>query len=153
MLSACAASTVTPDTNGRVRGTVVNVSDGDTITVKFANKSEKIRLIGVDTPETVHPTKPVGCFGPEASAHTKSLLPKGTDVYVVRDVEARDYYRRLLGYVYRVSDDLFINLDLVAQGFGTPLSIAPNTAFESQFVAAAQQAEQSNIGLWAQCRR
>lgn len=136
-----------------MRGTVVNVSDGDTITVKFANKSEKIRLIGVDTPETVHPTKPIGCFGPEASAHTKSLLPKGTAVYVVRDVEARDYYRRLLGYVYRSSDDLFINLDLVANGFGTPLSIAPNTAYESEFVAAAQKAEQSNIGLWAQCRR
>ena len=84
VLSACASATVQPDADGRVHGTVVSVADGDTVTVKFASGQEKIRLIGVDTPETVHPTKPVGCFGPEASAYTKALLPKGTDVYVVR---------------------------------------------------------------------
>jgi micrococcal nuclease len=121
--------------------------------VKFASGQEKIRLIGVDTPETVHPTKPVGCFGPEASAYTKALLPKGTDVYVVRDAEARDRYKRLLAYVYRTADDLFVNLSLVSGGFAVPLSIAPNTAHEKDFVAAAIEAERTNIGLWAQCRR
>lgn len=76
VLSACASATVQPDADGRVHGTVVSVTDGDTVSVKFASGEEKIRLIGVDTPETVHPTKPVGCFGPEASAYTKALLPK-----------------------------------------------------------------------------
>jgi micrococcal nuclease len=121
--------------------------------VNFASGQEKIRLIGVDTPETVHPTKPIGCFGPEASAYTKALLPKGTDVYVVRDAEARDRYKRLLAYVYRTADNLFVNLSLVSGGFAVPLSIAPNIAHEKDFVAAAIEAERTNIGLWAQCRR
>ena len=90
LLFGCAQkhATVTPD--GRVHGIVTHVTDGDTVAVRFGSTTEKIRLIGVDTPETVHPTKPVGCFGPEASAYAKALLPKGTDVYVVRDAEARD---------------------------------------------------------------
>ena len=153
VLSACASAAVQPDADGRVHGTVVSVADGDTVTVKFASGQEKIRLIGVDTPETVHPTKPVGCFGPEASAYTKALLPKGTDVYVVRDAEARDKYKRLLAYVYRTADNLFVNLSLVSGGYALPLSIAPNTAHETDFVAAAIEAERTNIGLWAQCRR
>ena len=57
VLSACASATVQPDADGRVHGTVVSVADGDTVTVKFASGQEKIRLIGVDTPETVHPTR------------------------------------------------------------------------------------------------
>jgi len=74
-------------------------------------------------------------------------------VYVVRDAEARDKYSRLLAYVYRTTDNLFVNLSLVSGGFAVPLSIAPNTAHENDFVAAAVSAEQANIGLWAQCRR
>jgi micrococcal nuclease len=74
-------------------------------------------------------------------------------VYVVRDAEARDRYKRLLAYVYRTADNLFVNLSLVSGGFAVPLSIAPNTAHEKDFVAAAIEAERTNIGLWAQCRR
>ena len=152
LLFGCAQkqATVTPD--GRVHGVITYVADGDTIAVRFGGTTEKIRLIGVDTPETKHPTKPVGCWGPEASAHTTALLPPGTDVYIVRDTEARDRYKRLLAYVYRTDDNLFVNKELLAGGWGVPLSIAPNTAFETDFAAAAYSAQQANLGLWAHCR-
>jgi micrococcal nuclease len=153
VLSSCAAATVQPDASGRVHGSIISVADGDTVVVRFPTGNETIRLIGVDTPETVHPSKPVECFGPEASARTKQLLPKGTKVYIVRDTEARDRYQRLLAYVYRSTDHLFINKDLIAGGWGVPLFIAPNTAFETDFAASAYVAQQSRLGLWGQCRR
>lgn len=153
VLSSCASAAVQPDASGRVHGSIISVADGDTVVVRFPTGSETIRLIGVDTPETVHPTKPVECFGPEASARTKHLLPKGTKVYVMRDAEARDRFQRLLAYVYRSVDNLFVNMDLVAGGWGTPLSIAPNNAYETDFAAAAYSAQQSRLGLWGRCRR
>ena len=134
-------------------GVIVDVSDGDTITVSLGGREGKVRLIGVDTPETVHPTKPVGCYGPEASAFTKAQLPKGTKVKLVRDVEARDYYDRLLAYVYRSADNVFINLELVRLGFGTPLNIEPNSAYRQAFVDAAFDAREANRGLWQACHR
>ncbi|MEI6199502.1 MAG: thermonuclease family protein [Actinomycetota bacterium] len=152
LLFGCAQKHVSLQSDGRVHGVITHVIDGDTVDVRFTGTTEKIRLIGVDTPETKHPTKPVGCWGPEASAHTTALLPVGTDVYVVRDVEARDKYKRLLAYVYRSVDNLFVNYELVAGGWGVPLSIAPNTAFETDFAAAANSAQQGKLGLWAHCR-
>ena len=153
VLSSCAAATVQPDASGRVHGSIIHVTDGDTISVSLAGHRETIRLIGVDTPETKHPTKPVGCWGPEASAHTTSLLPKGTDIYVLRDEEARDKYGRMLAYVYRSADNLFINHELLAGGWGVPLSIAPNTAFATDFAAASSAADQAQLGLWGHCPR
>src|SRR4051794_14552875 len=76
------------------RATVVRVVDGDTIVLSFDGHDEKVRLIGIDTPETVDPDRPVGCFGHEASAFTTGLLPAGTAVLVERDAEARDPYGR-----------------------------------------------------------
>ena len=107
----------------------------------------------MNTPETKHPTKPIECYGPEASARTHALLPDGTDVYIVRDEEARDKYGRLLAYVYRTSDNLFINLELVAGGYATPMVFPPNTSYETAIAEASQRAEQTNIGLWGNCRR
>ena len=152
LLFGCAQKQATVTADGRVHGIITHVTDGDTVAVRFGSTTEKIRLIGVDTPETKHPTKPVGCWGPEASAHTKALLPPGTDVYIVRDAEARDKYKRLLAYVYRTTDNLFVNHELLAGGWGVPLSIAPNNAFETDFAAAAYSAQQANLGLWAHCR-
>src|SRR4029453_3783355 len=91
---------------------VVSVTDGDTIVVRVGGRDEHVRLIGIDTPETVAPTKPVMCFGGEASHETAALLAPETPVQLVRDVEARDDYGRLLAYVYRVPDGLFVNLHL-----------------------------------------
>ena len=132
--------------------TIVEVLDGDTIDIRFGGHTERVRLIGVDTPETKHPRKPVQCYGHEASAFTARVLPVGTKVRVERDVEARDVYDRLLAYIFRLSDDLFINSQLLRQGYARVLTIEPNTAYLSEFVAAANEAKVSNLGLWQACR-
>lgn len=131
----------------------MTVVDGDTIEIQLSGKRETVRLIGIDTPETVHPSKPVECFGPEASAYLKSLLPEGTEINVVRDVEARDYYGRLLLYVYRIDDNMFVNRHLVETGHATPLPFAPNTHFSPEFARAAERAHSDKVGLWGACSR
>jgi micrococcal nuclease len=133
--------------------TVERIVDGDTIVVHFTDDDgdERVRLIGVDTPESVKPESPVECFGTEAAAFTTSLLPAGTWVLVERDVEARDDFGRLLGYVHRAEDSLFVNLEIVRQGYAQPLTIAPNVAHADEFVAAARSAEAADRGLWAAC--
>jgi micrococcal nuclease len=132
-------------------GRINRVVDGDTIHVQIGGHDETVRLIGIDTPETVDPRQPVGCFGKEASAHTKELLPKGTEVRLVRDVEARDRYDRLLAYVYRVKDDLFVNLELAEQGFADLLTYPPNVAHVDDFTAAVAAARDAGRGLWGAC--
>src|SRR5688572_18590708 len=102
---------------GEANAHVVRVVDGDTIDAEFDGRTERVRLIGIDTPETLRPDTPVECYGPEATATTTRLLPAGTPLVVVRDLEARDDYGRLLAYVYRAPDGLFVNLDLVEKGF------------------------------------
>ena len=131
--------------------TVVRIVDGDTIVVDFDGDDERVRLIGIDTPESVKPDTPVECFGKEASAFTASLLPEGTPVRVERDIEARDDFGRLLGYVMRADDGLFVNLEIVEQGYAQPLTIAPNVAHADEFVAAARDAEAADRGLWSAC--
>jgi micrococcal nuclease len=130
---------------------VVRVVDGDTIVVHLAGGDEKVRLIGIDTPETVDPRKPVQCFGREASNRTKELLPPGTAVRLERDVEARDRYGRLLAYVYRVRDGTFVNLALAEEGYAQPLTIPPNVAYTARFAAAASAARAAHRGLWGAC--
>lgn len=133
------------------RATVARVVDGDTLVLRLSAGSEYVRLIGVDTPETVKPDTPVQCFGPEASSHLKDLLPPGTAVRVARDAEARDRYGRLLLYVWRLPDGLFVNLDLAGGGFARPLSIAPNTAHRVDIGMAADAARRAGRGLWGSC--
>jgi len=127
------------------------VVDGDTITVYIDGRTERVRLIGIDTPETKKPDTPVECFGPEASAFTTKLLPEGTPLHLERDVEARDKYGRLLAYVYRVRDGMFVNLEVIAEGYARLLTIPPNVAHVDAFVAAARNAERQNLGLWGGC--
>ena len=131
----------------------MKVVDGDTVVVRLKKSTETVRLIGIDTPETVHPTKPVECFGPEASAYLSQLLPKGTEVRVVRDVEARDYYNRLLLYIFRASDDLFVNQHMIETGHATPYPYPPNTTYAKQFAAIGHSARGANVGLWGVCPR
>ncbi len=128
-----------------------SVIDGDTIVVSLHGTTEHVRLIGVDTPETKKPGAPVECYGHEASAHTTALLPQGTIVRLERDVEGRDKYGRLLAYVYRASDGLFVEADLIRGGFGAPLVIAPNTAHAGELAALAAEAQSARRGLWAAC--
>jgi micrococcal nuclease len=131
--------------------TVIDVTDGDTIKVRIDGREEDVRLIGIDTPEVHDPREPVQCFGAEASAYLASLLPNGTRVRLERDVEPRDQYTRLLTYVYRAHDGLFVNLALAEQGYANVLRIAPNVAHAEDFRAAVADARRSKRGLWGAC--
>jgi micrococcal nuclease len=131
---------------------VERVVDGDTLIVRVNGRRERVRLVGVDTPESVKPNTPVQCFAIEASNRTKALLPAGTGVRLVGDVEQRDHYKRLLAYVYRASDNLFVNLALVREGYAVPYTFPPNVAHRAEFVAAAADARDAKRGLWSRCR-
>lgn len=131
--------------------TVIDVVDGDTIDVRIGLRRERVRLLGIDTPETKDPRKPEQCFGRQASEHTADLLPGGTIVRLEADLEERDTYGRLLAYVWRASDGLFVNLALIQGGFADILSIAPNTAHADEFRAAMTIARSAPVGLWATC--
>lgn len=127
---------------------VDRVVDGDTLVV---TGGERVRLIGIDTPETKDPKRPVGCYGKEASAFTTSLLAGGTKVRLVGDAEQRDKYGRLLAYVYRRADGLFVNAELLRRGFAQLLTIPPNVAHTDEFVALSRQARDGSQGLWGAC--
>jgi len=137
---------------------VTKIVDGDTIDVTFDGRDERVRLIGIDTPEIAHDAfdgraaNEAECYGEDAQRYTEGLLTLGSGVRLERDIVARDDYGRLLGYVYRASDDVFVNYEIIRHGFATPLTIAPNTHFADVFVEAARSAEHDDVGLWAACR-
>ena len=131
--------------------TVERVVDGDTIDVMVGDRLETVRLIGIDTPESVAPTRPVQCFGEEASLHLKAMLPAGTEITLVRDTEARDVYDRLLGYVVRSHDGLFVNLELVAAGYAAVLNLPPNDHYAGVLARAEADAVAAGRGLWGVC--
>jgi micrococcal nuclease len=132
---------------------VTHVIDGDTIEIRLAEGEERVRLLGIDTPETVDPTRPPECFGAEASSRTRELLPAGTVVVLERDVEPRDHFGRLLAFVYRRRDRLLVNRQLLAEGLAEPLVIAPNHARRAELAAVAAEARRAGRGLWAACAR
>ena len=125
------------------------VIDGDTVDVRIGGHTERARLIGIDTPETKHPDKPVECYGPEASAHLASLLPAGTVVHLERDAEPRDIHGRLLVYLRRPGDDTTINEVMAAEGYAEPLLIEPNVALAPRIRIAATEARSAARGLVA----
>lgn len=131
--------------------TVVRVVDGDTIVADVGGNEERVRLIGIDTPESVKQGSPVECFGKEASARTKELLPEGTRIRLELDVEERDRYDRLLAYVYRSSDGQFVNLALAQDGYAGLLTYPPNITHVDDFRAAVSAARGDDRGLWAEC--
>ncbi|HSD01080.1 MAG TPA: thermonuclease family protein [Gaiellales bacterium] len=133
-------------------GTVVRVVDGDTIIVRGpSGRTEDVRLIGIDTPETVDPRRPVGCFGPEASAYAKHLLG-GRRVLLRYDRELHDRYGRFLAYVWLPGrSGLFVNARLVELGFARAFPFPPNTAHEPLFAALERRAAIAGRGLWSAC--
>ena len=158
VLGACAnaaaepASSTASDPATPPNAVVELVVDGDTIDVTIDGDDERVRLIGIDTPETKRPDTPVECFGPEATAFTQTLLAPGTPVRLERDVVGRDDYGRLLAYVYRASDGILVNYEIIRQGYARPLTIAPNDSYAQLFVEAAGEAQRAAAGLWSGCR-
>jgi micrococcal nuclease len=128
---------------------VVQVLDGDTIVVRAAGgRDETIRLLGVDTPETHHPRKPVQCFGPEAAAFTTSRL-FGKVVTLEDDVERRDLYGRRLAYVHL--DGAVFERELLRKGYARLLVIEPNHAHAREMLDDEMHARHTSAGLWGEC--
>jgi micrococcal nuclease len=131
---------------------VERIVDGDTVVVRLDGRSTRIRLIGVDTPESVDPRRPVERFGREATAFLKELV-EGRSVRVEFEPgrSHRDRYGRTLAYLYRQPDGLFVNLEIVARGFGHAYVKYPFTSID-EFRAAERQAREQRRGLWAPVR-
>jgi micrococcal nuclease len=136
---------------GVATATVERVIDGDTIVVRLGGRSERVRYVGMDTPETVKPNTPVQCYGPTAHALNARLLAGHARVRLRFDRELRDRYGRLLAYVYRARDGLFVNAALVRDGAARTLEIAPNTAHAADFATLQAGAQASARGLWGAC--
>jgi micrococcal nuclease len=155
--SAVPVPASTPPGPSEANAVVDHIVDGDTIDVIVDGSDERVRLTGIDTPEIAHaasgsrPATPGECFGDEATAFTTALLPIGTPVRLERDIVGRDDYGRLLAYVYRADDGVFVNYEIVRQGYAQPLTIPPNVTFAELMVEAARDAESDDVGLWSAC--
>ena len=126
---------------------VVRVIDGDTIQVCcIARKREKVRYIGINTPETKHPTKGVEYYGKEAAKANRKLVEDKT-VILTFDVEQRDRYGRLLAYVF-LEDGTFVNAWLVEHGFAQVMTVPPNVKHQELFLKLQREARDEGRGLW-----
>ncbi len=136
---------------------VSHIYDGDTISL---GSGEKVRLLGIDTPESSENKKllrdaarsgqdtgDILRMGRLAAAYTRSLL-QGRSVRLEFDIEKRDKYGRLLAYVYRVDDGLFVNEEIIRQGYAYPMTIPPNIRHADGFRKLFRQARKAGRGLW-----
>ncbi len=140
---AWAAVTLTGD--GQDTSLVTRVIDGDTIELE---NGEVVRYLLIDTPETVHPEKPVECFGPEATERNRQLV-EGRRVRLEKDVTDRDAYGRLLRYVY--ADGTMVQAELVREGYGYVHSRQPDVKYLRDIAAFEREARQEGAGLWTAC--
>ncbi len=126
---------------------VKRVVDGDTIELE---NGQKVRYIGINTPETVDPRRPVQCFGIESSLANKKLV-EGKAVTLEKDVSETDKYGRLLRYVYL--GNVFVNEYLVRNGFAQVSSYPPDVKYQNIFLKAQQEARRIRLGLWNKCQK
>jgi micrococcal nuclease len=143
-----------------VRAELVDVVDGDTFDVDLLDGSrrseERVRLIGIDTPETSYAfgNEPE-CYGPEAARRTESLLVAADEIWLSEDVDPEDRYGRLLRYVWYVSpvdgEVHFLNRELVAEGYALAKTYRPNTEYQRELEDAQEVAIREGRGLWLAC--
>lgn len=158
-LSHQAPPTRASEPGGYESATVVRIVDGDTIVVTIDGRApgsaagegsigaeERVRFIGIDTPESVRPGTPIECFGKEA-ARAAAVLLEGRDVTLVKDVEERDSFDRLLRYVY-IGDEM-ANARLVVNGYATAFTYPPNVRHTDLFVQLERDARVNERGLWS----
>lgn len=127
--------------------TVRRVVDGDTIEIV---SGEKVRYIGINTPESVDPRRPVQCFGREAGEYNRRLVDE-QEIVLKKDVSETDKYGRLLRYVYLL-DGTFVNLKLVEDGYARADTFPPDVKFSKEFAAADRAAREAKVGLWSACK-
>lgn len=136
------------------QSTVKEVIDGDTIEL---TNGQKVRYIGINTPETSHPRKGIECFGKEAKQKNKEIM-EGKIIYMAKDVSETDRYDRLLRFVYlpnphATHEALFVNQYLVEQGYAYASSYPPDISKNDIFNQAQKLAEEQNRGLWKSCEK
>jgi len=146
--TATAAITGSPTASALQQALVVRVVDGDTIDILIGGETLRLRYIGVDTPETVDPRRPVGCFGKEASARNRELVD-GKTVGLEKDVSETDRYGRLLRYVWL--EGRMVNAQLVEEGYATASTYPPDVRHADLFANLQAQARQAGRGLWGAC--
>ncbi len=134
-------------------GIVEHIIDGDTIDVRLGSVIERVRLIGIDTPEIAHPgdPSPAECGGDAATAFTATATPVGSKVRLLRDVVPRDDYGRLLAYVERAQDAALLNLLLADAGYADAMTIPPNDRLKTEISLAVSNARAAGRGMWASC--
>ena len=158
--SASCVSPVKPP--GLPTATVARVSDGDTVRLRVRDgHEERVRLIGIDTPETHESAKlerdvqrsgqdraTIQALGREAAAATRRLLPMGTRVEVEQDVRPRDRYGRLLAYLW-LTDGRMANVEIMREGYAQVLTVPPNVRYERLLRECQREAREKGRGLWA----
>lgn len=145
---------------GPETATVLKVIDGDTLKILYKGKRESIRLEGIDTPEsrknkkalrdakrTRKDIQTIISQGKEATKYVKGLVRKGDIIKIEFDVQTRDRYKRLLGYVY-LSDGRMLNEEIVKAGYASLMTIPPNVKYQDRFLRAYREARGKNKGLW-----
>ena len=151
LLLPSAPSPTVQQPNHATMAKVKRVVDGDTIELETG---ERLRYIGIDTPETKHPKKPVQCYGEEAYQENKKLI-EGKTIRMIKDISEVDKYKRLLRYVYVATpaspSGLLINDYLVRNGFAFAVTFPPDVAKADQFREAQQEAREKNLGMWKSC--
>ena len=145
-LTTCGGSGIP---NGPFEAKVVRVIDGDTIVVEYKGSTERVRYIGVDTPESVKPNTPVQCYAKIAS-HLNESLVGGKTVVITPGSEQRDRYGRLLAYV-STKEGVDVNRELIARGAAKTLEIAPNTQRAPEFRELEANARNEQAGMWGVC--
>jgi micrococcal nuclease len=143
-----ARPTASPTPAGLEEALVTNVVDGDTIDVLIEGREMRVRYIGIDTPETVDPRRPVECFGREASERNRRLV-EGRSVGLERDVSETDQYGRLLRYVW--VDGGMVNAALVEEGYATAAAYPPDVRYAEMFASLQSDAREAGRGLWGAC--
>lgn len=159
VLDVQAPATLSREPDGFESAEVVRVVDGDTIRVVIEDvvpgpgagdtqigSEYPVRLVGIDTPESVRPGYPVECFGREASQALKALL-EGESVRLVKDIEDTDRYDRLLRYVYFGEE--MANGRMVANGYASAYTYPPNIRWSELFVQLEREAREGDRGLWS----
>ncbi|CAN5294681.1 thermonuclease family protein [soil metagenome] len=141
---AASTPTQTAVPAGTEAAVVDYVHDGDTL---FLEDGRKVRLLGIDTPEIGDHAE---CYGDEAKALLRTLLPKGTQVQVLADVQPLDRYGRSLLFIY-TDDGTNINLELIEAGAAEAVVLKPNVMFASQLETAEDRAQAAGRGMWGQC--
>ncbi|SDS89213.1 Endonuclease YncB, thermonuclease family [Friedmanniella luteola] len=130
------------------RDTVVRVVDGDTVVVDDDDAQHRVRLLDVDTPETVAPGQPVQCLGPEASALLEQRLPVGAEVVLEFDEDRLDRYDRELAGVFD-ADDVLVNAEIARAGLGVAVVHTPNRRFYADVLEAQEEAERRERGRYS----